>query len=70
MVSENENVVPKRSKMHKDEEDEDVKHIQTIPTPNISAIKNKQRRTELYREIKRQKRKVSAILVFRTFINL
>ncbi|XP_041358382.1 ribosome production factor 1-like isoform X2 [Gigantopelta aegis] len=58
MESKRKNVVSKRSKKPKDTENEDVKPIQTIPTPNISAIKNKQRRTELYREMKRQKRKI------------
>ena len=29
-----------------------------LPKPNISSIKNKQRRTELYRKMKKEQRKV------------
>ncbi|XP_064606482.1 ribosome production factor 1-like [Liolophura sinensis] len=32
--------------------------VQTIPAPNISRIRNKQLRTEMYREMKREKRKI------------
>ena len=33
----------------------------TIPTPNISNIKNKQRRTEAFRKLKKEKQKVNYI---------
>ena len=33
--------------------------IETLPAPNISEIKNKQLRQEMYRKFKQEKRKVS-----------
>lgn len=52
MASRKKNVT--RAAEGKDEQEE----IQTIPRPNISRVKNKQIRSELYRKMKSEKRKV------------
>jgi len=36
--------------------------VQTIPKPNVSSIKNKKLRTEAYRKLKRETRKVCRII--------
>lgn len=71
----NENMASKRKRVlvEMDDDSSTMEHeepVQTIPAPNISRIRNKQLRTEMYREMKREKRKVSDIKLLRCCCNL